>query len=91
MSTSHGEHDAADGGAGGLAGPGVAHLLQRHHLVGHGEPAGRRVFGHTGATGTLVWMDPDADGFCVLLTSALRAAAPWRLVHLSNAVAAAFV
>jgi CubicO group peptidase (beta-lactamase class C family) len=52
---------------------------------------GRHVFGHTGATGTMVWMDPQTQGFCILLTSALREKAPWRLVHLSNAVAAAFV
>jgi CubicO group peptidase (beta-lactamase class C family) len=56
-----------------------------------GNLLGRHVFGHTGATGTTVWIDPQADGFCVLLTSAVREKAPWRLVHLSNAVAAAFV
>ncbi|MCZ2343427.1 MAG: beta-lactamase family protein [Bacteroidales bacterium] len=55
-----------------------------------GDLLGPRVFGHTGATGTMVWMDPDTGGFCLLLTNALRAAAPWRLVHLSNAIAAAF-
>lgn len=56
-----------------------------------GDALGERVFGHTGATGTMVWMDPDRDGFCLLLTNALRAAAPWRLVQLSNIVASAFV
>jgi CubicO group peptidase (beta-lactamase class C family) len=56
-----------------------------------GDLLGRHVFGHTGATGTTVWMDPQTQGFCILLTSALRERAPWRLVHLSNAVAAAFV
>jgi CubicO group peptidase (beta-lactamase class C family) len=56
-----------------------------------GDALGRHVFGHTGATGTTVWMDSRTQGFCVLLTSALRERAPWRLVHLSNAVAAAFV
>jgi CubicO group peptidase (beta-lactamase class C family) len=56
-----------------------------------GDLLGRHVFGHTGATGTMVWMDPSTQGFAILLTSALRARAPWRLVHLSNAVAAAFV
>lgn len=52
---------------------------------------GRHVFGHTGATGTTVWIDPQTQGFCILLTSALREKAPWRLVHLSNAIAAAFL
>jgi CubicO group peptidase (beta-lactamase class C family) len=52
---------------------------------------GRHVYGHTGATGTMVWMDPHTQGFCVLLTSAIRERAPWRLVQLSNALAGAFV
>lgn len=56
-----------------------------------GDLLDRHVFGHTGATGTLVWVDPKSDGFCILLTNAIREKAPWRLVHLSNAVAAAFV
>ena len=56
-----------------------------------GDLLDRNVFGHTGATGTTVWMDPQTEGFCVLLTTALRETAPWRLVHLSNAVAASFV
>ncbi|HEY7330196.1 MAG TPA: serine hydrolase domain-containing protein [Gemmataceae bacterium] len=50
----------------------------------------RQVFGHTGSAGNVVWMDPRTQGFCVLFTNYLRARAPWRLVHLSNAVAAAF-
>jgi CubicO group peptidase (beta-lactamase class C family) len=53
-----------------------------------GDLLGTRVFGHTGATGTLVWMDPESSVFCILLTSAIRATQPWRLVNLSNAVAA---
>jgi CubicO group peptidase (beta-lactamase class C family) len=52
---------------------------------------GRQVFGHTGSTGNLLWMDPATGGFCILFTTAERARAPWRLVHLSNAVAGAFV
>jgi CubicO group peptidase (beta-lactamase class C family) len=56
-----------------------------------GDQLGRHVYGHTGATGTMVWMDPRTQGYCVLLTSAIRERAPWRLVQLSSAVAAAFV
>lgn len=52
---------------------------------------GRHVFGHTGATGTTVWIDPHMEGFCLLLTSAALEKAPWRLVHLSNAIAGAFL
>lgn len=55
-----------------------------------GDLLGPNVFGHTGATGTMCWIDPDRDGFCLILTTALRSKAPWRLVHLSNAITAAF-
>lgn len=56
-----------------------------------GDLLSRRVFGHTGSAGNVVWMDPETQGFCIVFTNYLRARAPWRLVHLSNAVAAAFV
>lgn len=56
-----------------------------------GDVPGSRVFGHTGATGTMCWMDPEREGFCLLFTSGIRSKAPWRLVHLSNIVASAFV
>ncbi|MBC8354490.1 MAG: beta-lactamase family protein [Planctomycetes bacterium] len=65
-----------------------------NHTGNHGswgDCLNRQVFGHTGATGTTVWMDRERDGFCILLTTAIRSKAPWRLVRLSNAVAAAFV
>ena len=51
----------------------------------------QRAFGHTGATGTMCWIDPERDGFALLFTSAIRSRAPWRLVQLSNLVASAFV
>jgi len=50
----------------------------------------RQVFGHTGSVGNVVWMDPRTQGFCIILSNYLRARAPWRLVHLSNAIASAF-
>lgn len=55
-----------------------------------GDLLDRRVFGHTGSVGNLVWMDPHTKGFCILLSNYLRSRAPWRLVHLSNAIAASF-
>lgn len=55
-----------------------------------GDLLSARAYGHTGATGTTAWIDPEREGFCALFTSALRAAAPWRLVRLSNIVASAF-
>ena len=52
---------------------------------------GPHIFGHLGSTGTLFWVDPQTEGFCIIFTSGERARGPWRLVALSNAVAAAFV
>ncbi|MCE9534088.1 MAG: beta-lactamase family protein [Planctomycetes bacterium] len=56
-----------------------------------GDLLSRNVFGHTGSAGNVVWMDPQTKGFCLIFANYLRSRAPWRLVHLSNAVAAAFV
>lgn len=56
-----------------------------------GDLLGPRTFGHFGATGTMAWMDPDSDAFCVLLTSGIREKQPWKLVSLSNIVAGAVV
>jgi CubicO group peptidase (beta-lactamase class C family) len=56
-----------------------------------GDLLSRQVIGHTGSVGNLVWMDPQTKGFCILFTNYLRARAPWRLVHLSNAIAASFM
>ena len=54
-----------------------------------GDLLGPNVYGHHGATGTLIWIDPDTEVFCVLLTSADRSGQPWVLTHLSNVVASA--
>jgi CubicO group peptidase (beta-lactamase class C family) len=54
-----------------------------------GDLLGPRTFGHTGATGTQCWMDPDTGVFAVFLTNGIRDRQPWLLKHLSNAVAAA--
>lgn len=46
-------------------------------------------YGHIGATGTLFWIDPQQQAFALIFTTMERDRAPWRLVHLSNALAAA--
>ncbi|MBM82399.1 MAG: hypothetical protein CMJ78_17680 [Planctomycetaceae bacterium] len=56
-----------------------------------GDMLSPSAFGHTGATGTMMWIDPEREGFCLLMTTAIRSKAPWRLVNLSNIVASAFV
>ncbi|VTS05853.1 serine hydrolase domain-containing protein [Tuwongella immobilis] len=54
-----------------------------------GDLLGRHVFGHTGSTGNVLWIDPKTQVYCIILSNYLRATAPWRLVQLSNQVAAA--
>lgn len=50
----------------------------------------RSVYGHTGSTGTQCWIDPASGGFCCLFTTAPYGNHPWRMKHVSSAVAAAF-
>ena len=52
---------------------------------------GPHIYGHIGATGTLFWVDPQTEGFCIIFTSGERTRGPWRLVALSSAVGAAFL
>jgi CubicO group peptidase (beta-lactamase class C family) len=61
------------------------------HINGFGDLLGPRVFGHWGATGTLVWMDPDAEAFFVLLTTQPMGEDGRFLAKVSNLVAAAWV
>jgi CubicO group peptidase (beta-lactamase class C family) len=56
-----------------------------------GDLLSRQVFGHTGSAGNVVWMNPETQGFCIVFSNYLRSRAPWRLVHVSNVVASAFV
>lgn len=41
---------------------------------GSGEYLSSRAYGHTGYTGTSIWMDPDRDMFVILLTNRVHAA-----------------
>ncbi len=53
-----------------------------------GELVSEKAFGHTGATGTVAWADPERDLLCVILTN--RMVENGRLLRrVSNAVAAA--
>ncbi|MFN0016761.1 MAG: serine hydrolase domain-containing protein [Pirellulaceae bacterium] len=65
-------------------------LNHRQHDDVLSDVLGPHIYGHIGSTGTLFWVDPKSDGFCIIFTSGERARGPWRLVALSNAVAAAF-
>ena len=54
-----------------------------------GDLVSPRAFGHWGATGTMCWIDPEHQAFCLLFTSAPLSQSQWRLIRISNAVAAA--
>lgn len=61
------------------------------HSANFGDLLGPRTFGHWGATGTLVWIDPDAEAFFVLFTTQPQEPEGRFLARLSNAVSAAII
>lgn len=61
------------------------------HSANFGDLLGPRVYGHWGATGTLCWLDPDADAFCLLFTTQPQGDDGRFLARISNIVAAALV
>jgi CubicO group peptidase (beta-lactamase class C family) len=58
---------------------------------GFGDLLGPRTYGHWGATGTLCWLDPDAEAYCILFTTEPQADQGRILANVSNVVAAAFI
>jgi CubicO group peptidase (beta-lactamase class C family) len=54
-----------------------------------GDLLGPSAYGHWGATGTLFWIDPDADAFCVILTTRPQGEAGQFVARFSNCVVAA--
>jgi CubicO group peptidase (beta-lactamase class C family) len=54
-----------------------------------GDLTSPRTFGHAGATGTVVWVDPVSEVICVLFTNEPRATGNGFLGRCSNLVAAA--
>jgi CubicO group peptidase (beta-lactamase class C family) len=61
------------------------------NISSFGDLLGPRTFGHWGATGTMLWMDPDADAFCVLFTTQPLGDDGRLLARVSNVVAAALM
>jgi CubicO group peptidase (beta-lactamase class C family) len=61
------------------------------HSVNFGDLLGPRAYGHWGATGTLCWLDPDADAFCVLFTTQPQGEEGRFLARVSNVVAASLI
>ncbi len=60
------------------------------HSANFGDLLGPNTFGHWGATGTVMWIDPDQHLFAVILTTTPQEPAGRSLSRLSNAVVAAW-
>lgn len=61
------------------------------HSSNFGDVLGPRTFGHWGATGTVCWIDPDAEAYCILFTTQPQEPEGRFLARLCNTVAAAIV
>jgi CubicO group peptidase (beta-lactamase class C family) len=59
------------------------------HSSNFGDLLGPRAFGHWGATGTVCWMDPDTETYCILFTTQPQEPEGRFLARLCNAVCAA--
>lgn len=59
------------------------------HSANFGDLLGPRAFGHWGATGTLCWLDPETQAFCIIFTTQPQEPEGRFLARLSNMVAAA--
>jgi CubicO group peptidase (beta-lactamase class C family) len=60
------------------------------HSANFGDFLGPRTFGHWGATGTVLWADPDLDAFAIIFTTLPQEPQGRYLARLSNAIAASF-
>lgn len=61
------------------------------HSANFGDLLGPNTFGHWGATGTVMWIDPDQQLFAVILTTTPQEPSGRSLSRLSNAIAAAWI
>jgi CubicO group peptidase (beta-lactamase class C family) len=55
-----------------------------------GDLLGPRAYGHWGSTGTVCWIDPDTDAFCILLTTQPQESDGRYLSRVCNLAAAMF-
>ncbi len=59
------------------------------HSANFGDLLGPRTYGHWGATGTVCWLDPESDTFCVLFTTQPQEPEGRFLARVCNVVSAA--
>ncbi|MGE3317286.1 MAG: serine hydrolase domain-containing protein [Planctomycetaceae bacterium] len=60
------------------------------HSENFGDLLGPNMYGHWGATGTLLWIDPEQNCFAIVLTTQPQEPRGLWLARLSNALSAAF-
>ncbi len=58
------------------------------HSANYGDLVGPRTFGHWGATGTVLWIDPDREVFAVIFTTEPQEPLGTYIARLSNALSA---
>lgn len=77
-----------------IAARGLGWVLRGDTQDGAGDWFSVRAFGHTGFTGTSLWLDPDGERFAILLTNRVYGGRGYSITRLRacfhNAVAAAF-
>lgn len=61
------------------------------HSANFGDLLGPRAFGHWGSTGTVAWIDPDTEAFCILFTTQPQEPEGRFLARMCNAICAAMV
>jgi CubicO group peptidase (beta-lactamase class C family) len=59
------------------------------HSSNFGDLLGPRAYGHWGATGTVCWIDPETDAYCILFTTQPQEPEGRFLARICNAVCAA--
>jgi CubicO group peptidase (beta-lactamase class C family) len=61
------------------------------HPTNYGDLLGPRTYGHSGASGTLCWLDPESEAFFIIFTNQPEADPGRRLPKISNIVAGAML
>lgn len=63
--------------------------IDTHYSSPRGDVFSRRSFGHTGFTGTSLWIDPDSDSYVLILTNRVHPSGGHSVVRLRHDIATA--